>query len=108
LVGEAPAGFNELNSVLSNMGSTLLKLRSGAAVSDEEFKRLSGFIPSIDEDEKTVKDKVVKFEEELNKTKENYVNRATQTSFDLKESVLKVEEEVKVEEIKEEDKKTNG
>jgi len=97
LVGEAPAGFNELNSVLSNMGSTLLKLRSGAAVSDEEFKRLSGFIPSIDEDEKTVKDKVVKFEEELNKTKENYVNRATQTSFDLKESVLKVEEEVKVE-----------
>jgi hypothetical protein len=49
---------NALRSAISNFSSQLMNWLSGAAVSDQERKRLEGFLPTVTDDEKTLRDKV--------------------------------------------------
>ncbi len=72
--------FAKYRSVIDNMNSFLLKLRSGAAVTPEEFARISGFIPQITDDEKAAKTKIERFTEETQRAQQNYVRRATQST----------------------------
>lgn len=75
--------FTNLNSAISNMGSILLRMRSGAAVTPQEFERIAGFIPSINEDEKTAKMKIERFYTAIAEAKQNYINRQTQSTYDI-------------------------
>lgn len=79
--------FTQLESSLSNFSSLLLNLRSWAAVTPEEFKRISWFIPLITDDEKTFKTKAKRFNEEIQIARRNYVIRSTQTSKQILDSV---------------------
>lgn len=88
LVGGAKE-FTQYRSVIDNMGSTLIKMRSGAAVTPQEFERIRGFIPGINDDEKTAKTKIIKFNEEIAKAQANFVTRATQTENQIIDSVSK-------------------
>lgn len=84
--GKASPEFTDYNSAISDMNSVLVQLRSGAAVTDSEFKRIKGFIPSVNEDEKTAKQKIPKFIEAIAEAKSNYITRATQTTKQLMDS----------------------
>lgn len=85
-VGLAPR-FTELRSVIDNMGSILLRMRSGAAVTPQEFERIRGFIPSINEDETTASKKIDRFFQAIAGAKDNYIKRATQTSFEIQQNL---------------------
>lgn len=76
--------FTEYRSVVDNMGSTLLKMRSGAAVTPQEFERLRGFIPQINDDEATAATKIQAFYTELDTARQNYILRQTQTTNQIK------------------------
>ena len=78
--------FTRYRSVIDNMGSALLKLRSGAAVTPQEFERLRGFIPAINDDESTALTKIQEFYSELATARQNYIVRQTQTSEQIKKS----------------------
>ena len=78
--------FTTYRSVIDNMGSTLLKLRSGAAVTPEEFVRIRGFIPQVGEDENTALTKIKAFYAELETARQNYVMRQTQTTKQIRQS----------------------
>lgn len=79
--------FTKYRSVIDNMGSALLKLRSGAAVTPQEFERLRGFIPAINDDESTALTKIQEFYSELATARQNYIVRQTQTTEQIKKSV---------------------
>lgn len=89
LVGAADPSFNQYRSVVDNMSSALLKLRSGAAVTPQEFERIKGFIPSINDDEKTAKQKIGTFYSELDTARANYIKRSTQSSQQILDSSIK-------------------
>ena len=72
--------YTQYNSIISNLSSILLRLRSGAAVTPQEYDRIKGFIPLVTDDEKTAKTKIARFFEEITKAQENYIKRSTQTS----------------------------
>lgn len=86
VLGQASPDFTAYKSSISNMNSILLNLRSGAAVSPSEYDRIKGFIPLINEDEKTAAQKIPQFFEAINNAKNNYINRATQSAFQLQQS----------------------
>lgn len=88
LFGGSPE-FTQYRSVIDNMSSALLKLRSGAAVTPQEFSRIAGFIPDKNDDEKTALRKIKSFYEEMDTAKANYIKRATETSQQLVDSVSK-------------------
>lgn len=88
LVGGAQ-DFTRYRSTIDNMGSALLKLRSGAAVTPQEFERIKGFIPSVNDDEKTAATKITKFYEELDTARINYIKRATQTEQQILDTAVK-------------------
>jgi len=88
LIGKARPEFVNYRSFVSKVSSKLLNILSGAAVSPSEYKRISGFIPVMDEDEKTAKVKIDNFISEMEKSKNNYIKRATDTSFDIQQSAL--------------------
>ena len=75
--------FTQYKSAVSNMNSILLQARSGAAVSDQEYERIKGFIPLVTDDENTAKVKIERFYDAMKDSKQNYIMRATQNSFDL-------------------------
>jgi hypothetical protein len=77
--------FIQYRSSIDNMSSYLLKLRSGAAVTPQEFERIKGYIPGVNDDQKTAKTKIQRFFEETTKAQENYVKRALQTEQSLKQ-----------------------
>lgn len=79
-LGFGSQDFINYNSSVSNLSSILLKLRSGAAVTPQEYDRIVGYIPTITEDEKTAKTKIKRFIEETQAALQNYIKRATQTS----------------------------
>lgn len=89
LIGTADPNFNQYRSVVDNMSSALLKLRSGAAVTPQEFERIKGFIPSINDDEKTATQKISKFYNEMETARANYILRSTQTSQQILDSSIK-------------------
>lgn len=72
--------FTQYRSIVSNLSSILLRARSGAAVTPQEYDRIKGFIPLVNDDEKTAKTKIARFMEEMAKARQNYITRATQTS----------------------------
>lgn len=72
--------FTQYRSSIDNLGSILIKARSGAAVTPQEFERIKGFIPGVNDDEATAKTKIDRFFSELEAAKANYIKRATQTS----------------------------
>jgi len=72
--------FTQYRSSLDNLGSILIKARSGAAVTPQEFERIKGFIPGVNDDEKTATTKINRFFSELEAAQQNYIKRATQTS----------------------------
>lgn len=80
---QSTLGFNEpftrYNSAISNLSSILLRARSGAAVTPQEYERIKGFIPRTTDDETTAQAKIVRFFEELQAAKSNYITRVTQT-----------------------------
>lgn len=86
LAGMAP-DFTEYRSMIDNFGSALLKLRSGAAVTPQEFTRIAGFIPSVYDDEKTAQTKINRFIEETTAAQKNYVERSTQTTQQIQKSM---------------------
>ena len=67
------------NSSISNLSSILLRARSGAAVTPQEYDRIKGFIPEVTDDETTAQTKIKRFFEELELAKENYRKRITET-----------------------------
>jgi hypothetical protein len=75
--------FTKYRSVIDNMSSALLKLRSGAAVTPQEFERIAGFIPNINDDEKTAKTKIAEFKKEIASSQQNYIKRLTQSTLEL-------------------------
>lgn len=77
--------FTRYRSVIDNMGSALLKLRSGAAVTPQEFERLRGFIPAVNDDESTAQTKITEFYKELETAKQNYILRQTQTTQQIRQ-----------------------
>lgn len=77
--------FTAYRSVIDNINSTLFKLRSGAAVTPSEAERLTGFVPNVNDDEKTAKIKLNKFFNELDNVQKNYVQRATQSSKSIQQ-----------------------
>lgn len=85
-LGVAP-NFTEYRSIIDNFGSALLKLRSGAAVTPQEFTRIAGFIPAVTDDQKTAQIKINRFVEEMTKAQQNYVARSTQTTQQIQQSV---------------------
>ena len=89
LVGKANPSFVDYRGVVDNMSSALLKLRSGAAVTPQEFDRIKGFIPSINDDEKTATQKINNFYNELDSARANYIKRSTQTSQQIIDSAIK-------------------
>jgi hypothetical protein len=82
--GLADRNFNDYSSVISNFSSILLRLRSGAAVTPQEYERIAGFIPTLTDDEKTAKQKIERFMKETKVAQQDYVKRQTQTSQQLK------------------------
>lgn len=74
------SAYTNFNSSLSNLNSILLKARSGAAVTPEEFERIKGFIPLATDSTPTVRTKLERFSQELADAKSNYILRATQSS----------------------------
>lgn len=60
-LGVGSQDFINYNSMISNFSSILLRLRSGAAVTPQEYERIAGFIPTITDDEKTAKVKIERF-----------------------------------------------
>lgn len=88
LIGGAK-DFTNYRSTVDNMSSTLIKLRSGAAVTPQEFERIKGFIPSINDDEKTAATKITKFYNEIETARLNYIKRATQTEQQILDSAVK-------------------
>jgi len=88
--------FTEYRSVIDNFGSALLKLRSGAAVTPQEFTRIAGFIPAVTDDERTAQTKINRFIEEMTKAQQNYVTRSTQTTQQIQQSVAPSTNEVEV------------
>ena len=91
VIGQADPNFVQYKSMISNMASTLLRLRSGAAVSEQEFARLSGFIPDVNDDEKTAKEKINSFYSELDTSRTNFIKRTTQTSQQILDSAIKAD-----------------
>jgi hypothetical protein len=81
--GSGNPDFILYRSSIDNMSSYLLKLRSGAAVTPQEFERIKGYIPGVNDDQKTAKTKINRFFEETTKAQENYVKRALQTEQSL-------------------------
>lgn len=79
--------FTIYRSSIDNLSSALLKARSGAAVTDAEFKRISGFIPQVNDDEKTAQKKIKRFKEEIEKVREDNIKRAVSTSKQLLDSI---------------------
>ena len=79
-LGVGSQDFINYNSIISNFSSILLRLRSGAAVTPQEYERIAGFIPTITDDEKTARVKIERFISEINIAQQNYIKRATQTS----------------------------
>jgi hypothetical protein len=71
--------FTNYRSSIDNLGSILIKARSGAAVTPQEFERIKGFIPGVNDDEKTATTKIDRFFTELEAAQNNYIKRATQT-----------------------------
>lgn len=79
--------FTTYRSVIDNLSSILLRLRSGAAVTPQEYERIRGFIPLKTDDENTAKTKINRFREETATAQQGYVQRATQTSQQIVGSV---------------------
>lgn len=79
--------FTTYRGIIDNMSSALLKLRSGAAVTPQEYERIKGFIPTPLDDERTAKTKIFNFYTELDTARDNYIKRATQTEQQILESV---------------------
>lgn len=82
-VGYGNNDFIQYRSSIDNMSSYLLKLRSGAAVTPQEFDRIKGYIPQVNDDEKTAQTKIKRFFEETETAQKNYVKRALQTEQSL-------------------------
>jgi hypothetical protein len=55
----------QAQQALSNITTTLTLLRSGAAVTDAEFRRLSALVPSQNEDEESVRQKLDNLSKEI-------------------------------------------
>lgn len=77
--GAAPKEFTGYESARSNLESMLMNLRSGAAVTPSEAKRLQNFIPQSYDDEKTAKEKIASFIAETQAAQNNYIRRSQQT-----------------------------
>lgn len=63
----------QLDSLLSSLKANFMKAISGAAVSESEVKRLSKFLPSINDTEQTLQIKIKQFEDSLNMQKKAYL-----------------------------------
>lgn len=87
--GQASPEFVNYRAAINNMSSTLLKMRSGAAVTPEEFERIKGFIPLINDDQVTAAEKINNFNREMGLSKANFIKRSTQTRFDIAKEVNK-------------------
>jgi hypothetical protein len=76
LVRQGGDAGTAVRSELANVSSTIMKLRSGAAVSDQEFARLEPFLASDDDDESVAMIKLRKLSAALEEMKrirlENY------------------------------------
>lgn len=87
--GTASEEFVNYQATIDNMNSTLLRMRSGAAVTEEEFQRIKGFIPSVNEDEKTAQTKIANFNREMGLAQANFIKRSTETRFQIQQEVNK-------------------
>jgi hypothetical protein len=64
----------KLEQQLSQIKAAFMKAISGAAVSDQEVKRLSAFLPSVSDQEDVIKSKLNSLKTEMEKNKANFVN----------------------------------
>lgn len=79
IIGGAPE-FTQLRAAIDQLSSSIINALSGANVPPAEFARMRGFIPSINDDEKTLVLKLNSLKAEMEKSKSNFISRATQTS----------------------------
>ena len=77
----------DIGSIISDLQSQLLKLRSGAAVTPQEYVRIRGFIPLASDQEPTVKVKLKRFNEEMQRARQNYEKRVGQTVGEVQSDV---------------------
>lgn len=79
-----------LDAKLNNIKANFLKAISGAAVSESEVKRLTKFLPSINDTEQTLEIKMKELEKAIGIQRNNYLNTigAKQTSAIKKEDSL--------------------
>lgn len=78
--------FTSYNSSISNLNSILLRLRSGAAVTPQEYERIKGFIPTVNDNQATAQNKLQNFYNEITQNQQDYLIRSTQTSAQIKNS----------------------
>ena len=64
----------KLEQQLSQIKAAFMKAISGAAVSDQEVKRLSAFLPSVSDQEDVIKSKLNSLKTEMEKNKANFIN----------------------------------
>lgn len=78
-LGAQGAGFKgaqTFNAILSDMNSSLLKLRSGAAVTPQEYERIKALLPSVDISESANKTRIEQFKKNLTEAQKNLEKRA--------------------------------
>lgn len=74
MANAADPNLVELDALLSSIKANFMKAISGAAVSESEVKRLSKFLPSINDTEQNLQIKIKQFEKSLNQQKNSYLS----------------------------------
>lgn len=82
-VGAASDNFIDLNSQITNIKANFMKAMSGAAVSEQEVKRLSQFLPDVTDDENVIQRKLTNLTENLNQARESLYKAASGGAYNV-------------------------
>lgn len=82
-VGGASDNFIDLNSQITNIKANFMKAMSGAAVSEQEAKRLSQFLPDVTDDENVIQRKLTNLTENLNQARESLYKAASGGAYNV-------------------------
>lgn len=74
VTGQASDNFIDLNSQITNIKANFMKAMSGAAVSEQEVKRLSQFLPDVTDDENVIQRKLTNLVDNLSQARSSLFN----------------------------------
>jgi hypothetical protein len=90
-VGGASENFVNLNANIAQLKANFMKAISGAAVSEQEAKRLASFLPSINDSEDVIQIKLKNLEENLAVTRNSlYQAAGGQNPYDVGQTMVSV------------------